>query len=185
MLRSRLSRGLALLVHPLGSASVTVGIFVLLNVIGLSLPVSIIAALPIVIFLTYVYMIAIANKERELLAEDKVKDNTIEHREEVSKRSTGIAMTSILAITAISVYLVVNFFGFAPAVNSFAYIAAMFGLLIGLGTVVYTYEPLSNVMYKWFSNIGIQRKPRKHKHNAKVVKKSAEPEEAVFIGIND
>jgi len=185
ILRYRLSRGLAMLVYPFVSAGVAIGLFALLSLCGLALPTNIVATMPLIILATYIFMILIANKERDILLEDKVKDNTIEHRNETSKRAVGMVMSAILAFVAIIVYLIINFFGFAPSVNSFAYLAALIGVLVALGSVVYTYVPLSCLLFKWFSGVNVNRKPRKRKQNTQVVKKSAEPEEAIFIGIND
>lgn len=185
MLRYRLSRGLAMLIYPFVGSAITLGFFTLISACGLSLPASIVVSMPIIVLLTYVFMILFANKERDILSDDKVKDNTLEHRIDVSKRAMGIAFTPILAVLAIGIYLLINFFGFAPSVNSFAYLAAIIGVLVAVGVVAVTFAPLSNLLFKWFSRVNIERKPRKSKKNIQVVKKSAEPEEAIFIGIND
>ena len=50
------------------------------------------------------------------------------------------------------------------------------------------YGPLAQILFGCFSKVHFERKPRENK-KAKArpvrVKKSAEPEEAIFIGIND
>ena len=185
MLRYKLSRGLATLIFPVVGVSTSVGLIALLSVIGVAVPASINAALPIVAFLAYVFMITIMSKEKEMVAEDKVRDNSFEHREELSKRALSIALTPLLASAVIGIYLLIDFFGFGTASASYIYLVAIIASLITLGLIAVLYIPVSNLLYKWFSNIHIEFKPRSNKKEKKQVKKSAEPEEAIFIGIND
>ncbi len=185
MIRYRLSRGLAMLIYPVVASAITLGIFILVSVMGLALPASIAVVIPVATILSYVFMILIANKERDLIADERVKDNSVEHRSELAKKALGMAFTSVLAVSVISVYLFINFFGFGPASSSYMYLAGIFGILISLGLIAVTYVPLCNLLYKWFSNIHFDFKPRKNKKNKVQVKKGAEPEEAIFIGIND
>ena len=184
MLRYRLSRGLASIVFPVLSATITLGIMLLLNfIVGLSANVYVLV--PIVALFAYYFMIQFFNRERELILDDKVKDNSVEHREELANRALGIAYTPILATSVIGIYLMINFFGFGTADMSNAYVACFVGGVIALGLISALLVPLCNLLFKWFSKIRIERKPRPNKKTNKVVHKSAEPEEAIFIGIND
>ena len=185
-IRYRLSRGLASLVFPVAASVINLGLFILLSAVGLTLPASILVSVPVVSMFAFFFEILIANRERELVLDDKVKDKSYEHRLEVSKRALGIAMTPVFATTVIGAYLFVNFFGFGPAITSYLFLACLIGLIIAVALVIYAYIPLSNILYKAFSRINFEPKPRKSKKgNAPVKKKSAEPEEAIFIGIND
>ena len=186
LLRYRLSRGLAMLAFPVVGSVINLGIFVLLSAVGLSLPASILVSVPVVSMFSFFFMVIIANKERDMVIEDKVKDKSYEHRSELSKRALGIAMTPVFATIVLGAYLFVNFFGFGPGVTSYLFLACLIGVIISVALVIYGYIPLSNIFYKWFSNINFEPKPRKSKKgNAPAKKKSAEPEEAIFIGIND
>ena len=121
-----------------------------------------------------------------MVVDDKNKDKSYEHRLEVSKRALGIAMTPVFATVVLGAYLFVNFFGFGPGVISYLYLACLIGLIITVSLVIFAYIPLSNVFYKAFSNINFEPKIRKGKKSKTPTKnKSAEPEEAIFIGIND
>ena len=185
MLRYRLSRGLSSLVFPVVSSLITIGIMLLLNLF-LSMSASVIIAAPIVCLFSYLYLIQFYNRERELLLEDKVKDNSKEHRAEVAKRALGMAYAPILVTAVIGIYCLINFFGFAPSVMSVAYAAMFIGALIALGLAQVLVVPVSNWLFNLFSKVKINRKPKENKKNKnKPVKKSAEPEEAIFIGIND
>lgn len=185
MLRYRLSRGLSSLIFPVVSSLITIGIMLLLNLF-LNMSASVIIAAPIVCLFSYLYLIQFYNRERELLLEDKVKDNSKEHRAEVAKRALGMAYAPILVTAVIGIYCLINFFGFAPSVMSIAYAAMFIGALIALGLSQVLVVPVCNWLFNLFSKVKINTKPRESKKNKnKPVKKSAEPEEAIFIGIND
>ena len=183
-LRYRLSRGLSSLIFPMVSSVITIGIMLLLGLF-LNVSASVIIAVPVVSIFAYLYLIQFYNRERELLLDDKVKDNSKEHRAEVAARALGIAYTPILATAVIGIYCLINFFGFAPAVMSNAYAAMFVGAIIALGVISSLIVPICNLLFNLFSKVKISRKPKEKKNKNKPVKKSAEPEEAIFIGIND
>ena len=183
-IRYRLSRGLSSLFFPVVSSAITMGIMLLINLF-LNMSASVIIAVPIVSLFSYLYLIQFYNRERELLLDDKVKDNSKEHRAEVAARALGIAYTPILATAVIGIYCLINFFGFAPSVMSNAYMAMFVGAIITLGIISALVVPACNVLFNWLSRFSINRAPKESKKNKKPVKKSAEPEEAIFIGIND
>ena len=184
MLRYRLSRGLASIVFPTLASAITLGIMLLLDFI-VAIPAAAYIAVPVVTLFSYFFMVHFFNKERELLLDDKVKDNSVEHREETANRALGIAYTPILVTAVLGIYLLINFFGFGPANMSNAYIATFVGAIVALGFISALLVPLCNLLFKLFSKVKFESKPRKSKKNVKPVRKSAEPEEAIFIGIND
>ena len=174
-----------MLAFPVVGSTVNLGLFVLLSAVGLSLPASILVSVPVISMFSFFFMVLIANRERELVIDDKTKDKSYEHRLEISKRALGIAMTPVFATVVLGAYLFVNFFGFGPGVISYLYLACLIGLIIAVAFIIFAYIPLSNVLYKAFANINFEPKIRKGKKGKAPVKKSAEPEEAIFIGIND
>ena len=187
LIRYRLSRGLASVFFPFVASAITLALFVLLSLTGLSLPASVSILIPVVTIFTYVFIILFANKEREMVIEDRSKDNSYDHRVELSKRALGISFTSVIATGVVGVYLLINFFGFGPAVNSYIYVASLLGVILTLFLVKEAYVPVANFFYKLFMNINFEPKIKKSKKNSNVPvkQKSAEPEEAIFIGIND
>ena len=184
-IRYRLSRGLATLVFPVVSGIIVLGILGLVSLIGLSLPASTVIALPITALFSYAFMILFMNREREMVLDDKTRDTSIEHRVELSKKAMGMAFTPVLASAVIGLYLLIDFFGFGVASASYLYLTAIFGGLLALGLVAVLYVPAANLLYKLFSNVNFNIKPREKKNKKVATKKSAEPEEAIFIGIND
>lgn len=185
MLRYRLSRGLASLLFPVAASLITIGVMLLLN-FALNLSASVIIAVPVVSLFSYLFLIQFYSRERELLLEDKVKDNSKEHRADVAKRAFAMAYAPILVTTVLGVYCLINFFGFAPSVMSNAYVAMFIGVLIALGIIQVLIIPTCNWLFNLFSKVSVNKKPKENKKaKNKPVKKSAEPEEAIFIGIND
>ena len=184
MIRYRLSRGLASIVAPAVSVAATLGIMLLLNFF-ITIPANAYIAVPLIAIFAYFFQIQFFNRERELLLDDKVKDNTVEHRSEVANRALGIAYTPILATAIIGIYVLINFFGFGTSNMSSGYVGGFVGAIIALGLISALLVPLCNVLFNLFSKIKIERKPRENKKKNKPVHKSAEPEEAIFIGIND
>ena len=187
LIRYRLSRGLASLAFPVVTSLTSLFVFSMLSLTGLALSANILICLPVVSVVCYFMMIIVANKDRELVVEDKTKDSSLEHRFELSRQATGIAVTPVLAASAISVFLLICFFGFGPGITSFLYIALILGLGLSVLFVIYAYMPLSDVLYELFSKISFEPKVKKSskKGSTPAKTKSAEPEEAIFIGIND
>lgn len=182
-LRYKLSRGLATILVSVASAAFTFGIFVLTRV-----PVTtyVTGAIPFVVAFTAIISILFMNRERELIIEDKARDNSLEHRNELMVRGNSLAFTSIVVTLVLALYLVINFYGFGPLSTSVIYTGAAIGILFATLVVTTLLGPIAQLFYKLFGKTNIKIKPRKTKKTNKVVrKKSAEPEEAVFIGIND
>ena len=151
----------------------------------MSITASAAVAVPLVTLVSYFFMILFMNREREMILDDKSRDNTYEHRVEVSKKALGMAATPIFAAAVIGVYVFINFFGFGIINSSYLYLVSILASLAALGLVIVLFVPVSNFLYKLFSKITINRKPKERKNKKVVTKKSAEPEEAIFIGIND
>jgi hypothetical protein len=81
-----------------------------------------------------------------------------------------------------------NFFGFMINSVSWIFLLVILGVSIAAAVVIVLFGPLAQILFGWFSRVKIAR-PAKANKKAKArparVKKSAEPEEAIFIGIND
>ena len=127
------------------------------------------------------------NKERELILEDRSRDNSLEARENLMKRALGISSTPITISFIIALYLGVNFFGFMFTNVSWVFLLMILGVCIATALVLVVFGPFAHLFYKWFSKVNISRPKVEKKKKARPVrvKKSAEPEEAIFIGIND
>ena len=184
ILRYRLSRGLAAFILSLSAATFAWGFFALVR-----LPVTAytLAIVPVVAVMTFALSIVIMNKERDMIAEEKVKDNSPEHRSELLNKSNSLVFSLSLSRFIFMFWLAIDFFGFGPLVTSWMFLVLAVSTIITFVAVTTLLVPLSNFFYKTFKldNIERKRKPRKAKKNKPARARSAEPEEAVFIGIND
>ena len=185
LLRYRLSRGLATLGIVTLSVGISAGIFALLFFLPVTSYVSV--ALPFVALFTLDIAILFMNKEREMVLEDRSKDNSVEAREALMKRALGISSTPITIAFIMALYLGVNFFGFMFTSVSWVFLLMILGVCIATALVLVILGPFSQVFYKMFSKVHIAKPKKVAKKKARPVrvKKSAEPEEAIFIGIND
>lgn len=185
ILRYRLSRGLSSIILPFTASAITIGIFVLIRVV-VSPFISL--AMPFIATFAMMATIIILDKERELLADNKGAEYDLVQREEISLKANSMALDTLGVITISALYIGVCFFGFGAPAASSLFIAVTLGILLSIALIVILFMPLSNILFKrlkkvdWFKTD--ESKPRRKK-KPKVVKKSAEPEEAIFIGIND
>ena len=185
LLRYRLSRGIASLGIVTLSVGITAGLFAMLRFLPVTSYVSV--ALPFVALFTFCIGILFMNRERELVLEDRSKDNSIEARETIMKKGVAYSSTPIIIAFIFALYLGVNFFGFMFTSVSWVFLLIILGVTIATGLTLTLFGPLSHLLYKWFSNVKLPKPKHEKKKKARPVrvKKSAEPEEAVFIGIND
>jgi len=178
-LRYRLSRGIASIVVPIVSCAISAGIYSLLRIVATNYS---LVALPFIAAFTLIITVFFMSQERDLILEDRTRDTSIENRNSIMKRANSLAFGPILIISILAIYLAINFFGFGPNATATYYLMIIIGLLLSLLFVTTLTGPIAQFFYKLFSKIKIDR-PKKNK--VKKVNKSAEPEEAIFIGIND
>ena len=185
LLRYRLSRGLATLALAVFSVGISAGLFCLLQFLPVTSYVSV--ALPFIALFTFIAAIIFMNKEREMVLEDRSRDNSLEARENLMKRALGISSTPITITFIMALYLGVNFFGFMFTSVSWVFLLMILGVCVATALALIVYPAFAQWLYAKFSKINIARpkKENKKKKNQVRVKKSAEPEEAIFIGIND
>ncbi len=187
LLRYRLSRGIIALLAPLATSVTVLGIFALTRLTVTSYAA---VALPFIAFFTFIIEIIFMNKERELVLEDKTHDRSFENRQAIMEKGTSLAFYPMLAITGLAIYLMINFFGFGPINGSWVFLIIAFGAAFVLAFVTCLFGPLSQIFYKLFSKVNTEKFTSKFKRKKKnkptqSKSKSAEPEEYIFIGIND
>ena len=186
LLRYRLSRGIVAILAPIATSTIVAGLFALTR-----LPVTSYAALaiPFTAIITLILSIIFMNRERELILEDKAHDRSFDNRNAIMEKSTSYAFYPMLIVIALAVYLCINFFGFGAPSNSWMFLIAAIACVVALCVVTVLFGPLSMVFYKLFSGINTEKfkikKPKKKAKKTVTKTKSAEPEEYIFIGIND
>ena len=184
LLRYRLSRGLASLIVTTVATGASAGLFAMLRFLPVTSYAGI--AIPFVAIFTLAIGIIFMNKERDMVLEDRNRDNSVEARNTLMVKATALASTPITIAFIMALYLGVNFFGFMFTNISYIFLAVILGVSIATGLTLVCFGPLAQVFFKAFSGVKII-KPKAKKKKARPVRvnKSAEPEEAIFIGIND
>ena len=184
LLRYRLSRGLASLAISVITVGISAGIFAFLRFLPATSYVSV--ALPFIALFGFAVGIIYMNKEREMVIEDRSRDNSIENRNEIMKKAVAISSTPMTIAFIMALYLGVNFFGFMASSVSWIFLLVILGVSLAIALALTIYGPCAQLFFKLFSKVNIQRPQRKKKKARPArVNKSAEPEEAIFIGIND
>lgn len=123
-----------------------------------------------------------------MLQENRLKDNSYETRSEILNKATSLSSTPMIIAFVIVLYLGVNYFAFTVDLMSWVFLLVLIGAVVSIGAALYLFAPTANYLFKAFSRVGeyLPKKPsKKKKARPTRVNKSAEPEEAIFIGIND
>ena len=185
MIRYRLSRGAIALLAPVVTTAIGAGIFSLTRI---AFPSNTPVMIPVIAFFTMIISIFFMNKERELILEDKTRVITLGHREELMKKATSISFDATLVFAIVTCYIGINFFGFGPNATSLIFIALTIAIILATIVVVNQFGPCSHFIYSKIHRLEegtLPRKPRKNKKIQSATHRSSEPEEAIFIGIND
>ena len=113
-----------------------------------------------------------------------------EEYEELMRKATSVAFEPILIFTILVCYIGINFFGFGPNATSLIFITLTIAIILAAIVIVNQFGPSAHFIYSKFHRIEEGTlTPRKSKKKNKKIQsathRSSEPEEAVFIGIND
>ncbi|MCR5308977.1 MAG: hypothetical protein K6E21_02585 [Bacilli bacterium] len=182
LLRYRLSRGLGSFVTVLAGATIVGGLLSLLYFIPATN--TAVVGLAVGEFISVLFAILFMNKERELVLDDKKHDNSYENRNELMKKAVSYGFGDILNIALVGLFLGLIFLGFGPGAMRWISLEIIIAVALAFTLAMFVLGPVSQFFFKKFANIGTV-KPRKSKSKGPVQNKSAEPEEAIFIGIND
>ncbi len=183
-LRYGLSRGLATLALSVVAPTIILGVVCLTR-----LPVTqmALACFPLFALFSLIVSIVIANRDKEMFYETKNRDNSVEARNELSIKSTASSSDTLKDLSVCMFILGVLFF----AMTNATYMSSSLFATIAVGCPVIFFMirtllmPIAQFFFKLFKRKGTPKK-KKSKGNKNIsTQKSAEPEEAVFIGIND
>ena len=185
LLRYRLSRGLVAFIVPAAITTAVAGFF---SYTRLAVTNYAVVILPVIAVFSLFVAIMFMNRERELVLEDKARDNSVENRDAIMVRATALSYTPILWASILAAYIGINFFGFGAANHTWIYLILVAGVLFTLLMSTTLYGPISQLFYRLFSKVNLDKITSKFKRKKKKVvsaPRSAEPEERTFIGIND
>lgn len=178
--RYRASRGVA--VFTLGSVNsiIVMGFFSLTRI-----PVTDIVTTAIFAgtLLTVLVSLFVLSKEKELLKEEKTRSLSI--RNETILKALKVSIYPIIIYTLTMSYIAINFFGFGASTSAYLFFAVLIAILINIVFMICLFVPLANIIETLFSKIKLPKIERRNKKPNKKKKSSSEPQEAIFIGIND
>ncbi|MDY2913488.1 MAG: hypothetical protein SOV58_02500 [Candidatus Enteromonas sp.] len=186
LLRYRPSRAIGTLLVACVSSFLALSFFVytriaVLPVLSLGL---IIGCLPVLLGSLF-----LLNREKELQKEDREPDRgSYEKRTANLEKATSYEAGNLMVYSLLSLYLALAGFGFGPVAYCYPYLLAILLAVVGTALVLITLSPISARFGKWFSHIRFKAPKRKKKDTGGHLmkrKRGAEPEEAIFIGIND
>lgn len=185
MIRYRLSRGFALTMSGAIASFIGITFFVTFR-ISVHPVVSLGAAAAIVV--AYLLGIFMLSKEKEIFRDSREKDkNNLAFRSECLKTANSRSAATIFEFALLAAYIGLVFLGVGPTAYAAVYLCFLISLLFATGIVITVLNPFSVGTAKLLGKIKINKPRRKKK--AKVgqlgKKNSSEPEEAIFIGIND
>lgn len=191
LLRYRLTRGLTAIIFALGSATISAGIFALLR---LAVGSYVSLALVTVSVAAYLFAIIFMNKERDLILDDKTRNNSVENRNEIMKKANSMSYEINIVAFIVGAAIPVMFALFGTTFSSWTFMIVTIGVAISLLLTKELFGVTAQFFYAKFIEIraNMAAKETEKNKNSKVKKarapkpnKSAEPEEAIFIGIND
>lgn len=184
--RFRPSRGAAMFVVTTGVTTIAYGVVVALRFIGTTAVTSL--AMPVVAVTTLFGCLFYFATEKSALKEGNLV-LTPELRKEIMVKSLGKSASALFIFMLISIYVVINFFGFGLENTSLLFASAIIGEILAVIVLLSVLGPLSSAFEKLFSKIRLPKFKAfaKEKANKAQVQKrnSSEPEETIFIGIND
>ena len=190
VLRYRPSRGIVAGLVVASSAFIATSFFILTRIA--TSPVISLGSIPVAL-LAAGLAIFILGAEKEIYREAKEKDkNTAEFRATCLAQATSREAHVVLFFALLAFYVGICFFGFGPVMYRNAFLAWILGLAFALSLVLTAMSYCSAKLGKQFAKITFTRnasskKKKKAKQGGQLMKKrtSAEPEESIFIGIND
>ena len=182
--RFRISRGIAAVVVSSGAATIGYGFLALIRVGTTGVAASI---MPVVALATLLFALLFSAKEKELVQENKL-DLDLAKRKELMVKAISLAASGIIVVAILAIYLLINYFGFGLASTAYMFAGMLVGVVSGLIAVLTLMGPLGHALDKLFSKVRLpkftkkEKKPRIKLHEQP---KTSEPEERIFIGIND
>ncbi len=182
--RYKPTKGLTVLLTSSAASAITFGILTLTRI-----PTSAITTLvlPIVSLLSILTSLYFLNKQKDLLKEEK-SDISLEEKSKITVKSIAISATPLLVVSIICGYISINYLGFGPISLAVLFGGMLLGVVISLIINLVILGPLSDFFTKQFKNIKLpkfKRSPKKERIKLQGKKNSSEPEETIFIGIND
>lgn len=181
-LRYKLSRGISATLLSLGAGSLVIGLFALTRI-----PVTSIVSLGAIAtaFIVFLLTLFILPKEKELHRDSREKDkDSLEFHSLCLTTANRQAAGEVVIFSFLAAFTGIWYMGLGPSKWMMLFVGCLVGLVASVIFALNLLTPLSIALAKLLSRINISFKPKK-KETSSSGHRSAEPEEAIFIGIND
>ena len=186
MLRYRPSRGIATMLVAVAAGFIALSFFVYTR-IAVAPAVSL--GLILVFLVSLLGSLFTLNREKELRKEDHDSEkNSAQKRNATLELANSYEAGNVLRFGILGLYLSLVGFGLGPVAYCSPYLLAFLGIVFAAVLVLVTMTPIASRLGTWLSKIHLSGPKRKKKQtggNLMKRKRSGEPEEAIFIGIND
>ncbi|MFA5442354.1 MAG: hypothetical protein WC286_00530 [Bacilli bacterium] len=183
--RFRISRALAIFAIGAMSSFATLAFFVVTRIA--TTPV-VALVVPVVALFSLFASLYFLTRERDLLKEDRSKEKTSQVRREIMIRATALAAGPLFVFGIIMSYFAINYFGFGPSSFAALFGGALLGVALSVLLIVTILGPAAlffeEIIGKLVARVRVPR-IRKNKKRTAPKSTSSEPEETIFIGIND
>ncbi|MCQ2742140.1 MAG: hypothetical protein MJ239_02430 [Bacilli bacterium] len=183
-LRYRPSRALAAAIAACAATYGSVAFFAFTRIA--TMPVVAVGSVGVAFF-ALIASIFVFGKEKEVIKDSREKDKrALAFRSESLKSASSRSAGELIVFTLIMAYLAIDFFGFGASSYSTIYLAMLIGIALATVMVLGIVPSMSIRFATWLSKVHFKMPKRKKKvGQLQAQKKSSEPEEATFIGIND
>ena len=183
--RYRISRALAAFSVSAIASFATLGFFVVTRIATTPI---VALVVPVVALFSLFASLYFLTRERDLLKEDRSKEKTAQVRKEIMIKATALGAGPLFVFGIIASYFAINYFGFGPANFAVLFGGMLLGVALSVLLIVTLLGPSALFFEELIGKIVARiRVPRLRKSKKRVVPKStsSEPEETIFIGIND
>ncbi len=187
-LRFRLSRSLPVTIFALGNGVIITGFYALTRIAVT--PIASIAALS-AFFAVEILSLLLLNKEKELIKDSREKDKTsLSFRNGLLVNANSQSAGDIIIYALLVIGMILPFIGVAPSVYRPMFLGIAISVIVSMALVLTLTSSSSVLLSEGLSRAkksvseAWANRPQSSK-NAKQKKKSNEPQEATFIGIND
>lgn len=188
ILRYKASRGVAV---SLIAATATLAVAGFFSLSRLAVTPMVNLGMVAAVLLAYILPLFILNKAKEIEKDSRERDkSTPAFLNDCLKKANSQAAGDLILFGFVAAASFILFYGLGPASWRMAYLGSFLGFLLALGMSLTILYALSVDLAKLFKQIHLSFHPlKKETPNSPTggvtKKKGAEPEEAVFIGIND
>ena len=188
-LRYRPSRGIVAGLMGAGTATIAVSFFILTRIS--TLPVVSMGGAAVML-LTLAVAIFIMAGEKEIYRESKEKDkDTVEFRANCLESSASRSAEWVFLFALVSAITFISYLAFGPNLYQPTFLGVILGIAFAVALAITSLPFLSGKLARIMPNITMpslrKRKRKAAKQGGQLLKKNknGEPEESVFIGIND